>query len=100
LLEIGRGPSAGWFRLPAGALNPWEAIKDDVKAHDREAYERFFLRTRMSHTDGPIMFVRAPAPEFYREHWSEFGDALEAAVLRLEEQEGTNGADPAGRAPR
>jgi chromosomal replication initiator protein len=69
--------------------NPWVRVLDALeKKVNRSSYETWFKPTRFSHSQGPVLFVRVPNPEFC--HIGEkYGDLISEAIddLGLEYQD-------------
>ncbi|HEY6253846.1 MAG TPA: chromosomal replication initiator protein DnaA [Candidatus Angelobacter sp.] len=69
--------------------NPWLRILGALeKKISRHSYDTWLKPTRYSHSNGPIIFVRVPAPEF-RHIGEKFGDLIQEALetLALEYQD-------------
>jgi len=69
--------------------NPWVRVLDALeKKVNRSSYEAWLKPTRFSHSQGPVLFVRVPNPEFCHigEKW---GDLISEAIddLGLEYQD-------------
>jgi chromosomal replication initiator protein len=47
------------------AVNPWVRILDALeKKINRQSYDTWLKPTRFSHSEGGILFVKVPTPEF------------------------------------
>src|SRR5215467_1302845 len=69
--------------------NPWLLILGALeKKISRHSYDTWLKPTRYSHSNGPIIFVRVPTPEF-RHIGEKFGDLIQEAldVLALDYQD-------------
>jgi len=66
--------------------NPWIRILAAIeKKITRHSYDTWLKPTRFSHTNGNIIFVRVPTPEF-RHIGDKFGDLIQEAMDTLEPQ--------------
>jgi chromosomal replication initiator protein len=64
--------------------NPWLRILSAIeKKISRHSYDTWLKPTRFSHTNGSIIFVRVPTPEF-RHIGDKFGDLIQEAMDTLE----------------
>jgi len=65
------------------SANPWMRVLDALeKKVSRTSYETWLKPTRFDHSQGPILFVRVPAPEFC--HIGErYGDLISEAIENL-----------------
>ncbi|HKT52443.1 MAG TPA: chromosomal replication initiator protein DnaA [Candidatus Angelobacter sp.] len=64
--------------------NPWLRILSALeKKISRHSYDTWLKPTRFSHTNGSIIFVRVPTPEF-RHIGDKFGDLIQEAMDTLE----------------
>ncbi|HKD15556.1 MAG TPA: DnaA/Hda family protein, partial [Candidatus Angelobacter sp.] len=69
--------------------NPWLRILGALeKKISRHSYDTWLKPTRYSHSNGPIIFVRVPTPEF-RHIGEKFGDLIQEAleILALDYQD-------------
>ena len=60
--------------------NPWVRVLDALeKKVNRSSYETWLKPTRFSHSQGPVLFVRVPNPDFCHigEKW---GDLISEAI--------------------
>src|ERR1700745_4191937 len=63
---------------------PWLRILDAIeKKISRHSYDTWLKPTRFSHTNGKIIFVRVPTPEF-RHIGEKFGDLIQEAIDTIE----------------
>ncbi len=66
--------------------NPWIRILSAIeKKISRHSYDTWLKPTRFSHTNGNVIFVRVPTPEF-RHIGDKFGDLIQEAMDTLEPQ--------------
>jgi chromosomal replication initiator protein len=66
--------------------NPWIRILSALeKKISRHSYDTWLKPTRFSHTNGSVIFVRVPTPEF-RHIGEKFGDLIQEAMDTLEPQ--------------
>ena len=66
--------------------NPWIRILAAIeKKITRHSYDTWLKPTRFSHTNGNVIFVRVPTPEF-RHIGDKFGDLIQEAMDTLEPQ--------------
>ncbi|MGE5325297.1 MAG: chromosomal replication initiator protein DnaA [Actinomycetota bacterium] len=66
--------------------NPWIRILAAIeKKISRHSYDTWLKPTRFSHTNGDVIFVRVPTPEF-RHIGDKFGDLIQEAMDTLEPQ--------------
>src|SRR5689334_25067001 len=73
----------------AATANPWLRILGALeKKISRHSYDTWLKPTRFSHSNGSIIFVRVPTPEF-RHIGEKFGDLIQEAldILSLEYQD-------------
>ncbi|HEU5413022.1 MAG TPA: chromosomal replication initiator protein DnaA [Candidatus Angelobacter sp.] len=64
--------------------NPWLRILSALeKKISRHSYDTWLKPTRFSHTNGSVIFVRVPTPEF-RHIGDKFGDLIQEAMDTLE----------------
>src|SRR5512132_994962 len=86
--------------IATASANPWVRILDALeKKINRHSYDTWLKPTRFSHSEGGILFVKVPTPEF--QHIGEkYADLISEAMdnLGLEYQDVefvTNEANPA-----
>jgi chromosomal replication initiator protein len=66
--------------------NPWLRILSAIeKKISRHSYDTWLKPTRFSHTNGNVIFVRVPTPEF-RHIGEKFGDLIQEAMDTIEPQ--------------
>jgi chromosomal replication initiator protein len=64
--------------------NPWLRILSAIeKKISRHSYDTWLKPTRFSHTNGKVIFVRVPTPEF-RHIGEKFGDLIQEAMDTIE----------------
>jgi len=68
---------------PAAALNPWVRILGALeKKVNRQSFDTWLKPTRFSHTNGKMLFVRVPTPEF--QHIGDrYADLIQEAIDNL-----------------
>src|SRR3954453_15260812 len=72
--------------IATASANPWVRILDALeKKINRHSYDTWLKPTRFSHSEGAILFVRVPTPEF-RHIGEKYADLIQEAieVLNLE----------------
>jgi chromosomal replication initiator protein len=69
--------------IATASANPWVRILDALeKKINRHSYDTWLKPTRFSHSEGPILFVRVPTPEF-RHIGEKYADLIQEAIERL-----------------
>ena len=69
--------------IATASANPWVRILDALeKKINRHSYDTWLKPTRFSHSEGAILFVRVPTPEF-RHIGEKYADLIQEAIERL-----------------